>query len=284
MTTSPTIKGIDISEYQGDISDPVLASHGFAFAKVTEGTGYTNPYFQAQRAAITGHGLVLGLYHFPWTIEPVAAQVSHFLNQAHPAAGDVIALDFEGYSDDRNWKGQSWAERDAWRLDWLKAVRQALGGHCRVGTYCNVSTWKAIPSDDPGDFLWIAWPEPSSPPIKYPWTFWQTGQRGVDQDVARFASETALRAWASPKGTAPPAPAHRPAAIRWHRNVSGDTYARIAAEYKVFGGSGTELYAYQLKAGVRPLETRRELASAPHCAPRYELSVGGETAIPPEVS
>lgn len=191
---------------------PSLTGSSFAFLKATEGTGMVEAGFAAEAARVRGLGLTLGAYHFGWPVEDATAQAEHFVTVAAPVAGDVLWLDFEGYPDDRNWQGLSWAQRDAWRLAWIAKVKALVGGRNPVGTYCNTSTWLAIPSDDPGDALWIAEYGVTAPQIQHPWAFWQNGQTAVDQDVGQYTDAAALRTWVlSYQSTPTPTPAPTPA-------------------------------------------------------------------------
>lgn len=199
---------------------PDLASAQFAFLKATEGTSTTEAGFAGEAARVRGLGLVLGAYHFGWPIEDATAQAEHFVSTVQPIAGDILWLDFEGYPDDRNWQGLSWAQRDAWRLAWIAKVRQLVGGRNAVGTYCNTSTWLAIPSDDPGDALWIAEYGVAAPQIQHPWLFWQSGQSAIDQDVGQFTNAGALRTWALSFQPAPtPTPAPTPPAPHYSEDT-----------------------------------------------------------------
>lgn len=199
-----TIAGID---YAVSVNGhPSLSGKSFAGLKATEGTSYTETGYALDAAKIRNAGLVLLPYHFAWPNESVDAQAQHFLEVARPKAGDVLFLDFETYPDGRNMPKTSsgavdWAVADRWRLAWITKVKALTGGRFRIGTYCNVSTWRAIPSDNPGDFLFIAWPEKGSPPIEYPWLIQQTGISGVDQDIARFPNVAAMRSWAGGTST-----------------------------------------------------------------------------------
>lgn len=186
------ISGIDY--YSGNGS-PSLAGLEFAFIKATEGLSLNDPAYATQRARIKKAGLAFGAYHFGWENESVDSQAEHFVSVAKPEAGDMLFLDFEGYSDGRNWSGMSWAQRDAWRLAWIAKVKTLTHGNCRVGTYINTSTWKSIPSNDPGDFLFIAEYGVKKPNITHPWQFWQHGDSPVDQDYGNFANRAALDAW-----------------------------------------------------------------------------------------
>ncbi|WP_405578492.1 GH25 family lysozyme [Streptomyces sp. NBC_01190] len=195
-----TVNGIDVASYQ----DTAYATSGLGFVivKATEGTGYINPKHTGQVATGRAHGLVVGHYHYA---KPgsMSAQVSYFLQHAAPAAGDILALDWEdtGVPDE---------DKDTW----IKRAQQAAPSH-RVVLYCNRDFWlNRDKTSFCGDGLWIA--DPSSPAghpqVQHAWLFHQySDSGGIDRDVANFASKAALQTWAA-KGTPPkpPAPSYEP--------------------------------------------------------------------------
>jgi lysozyme len=62
--------------------------------KATEGTAFVDAMYQDRKARAKAAGLLWGAYHFG-TQGNAAAQVTHFLETANPAAGDLLVLDFE---------------------------------------------------------------------------------------------------------------------------------------------------------------------------------------------
>ncbi|MEV0158114.1 GH25 family lysozyme [Micromonospora sp. NPDC050686] len=64
--TGYSITGIDVSHYQGTINWSSVADSGvdFAYAKVTEGTGYTDPTYLTNRSGARANGIYFGAYHF----------------------------------------------------------------------------------------------------------------------------------------------------------------------------------------------------------------------------
>src|SRR6185503_3386128 len=61
-----TLKGIDVSYYQGTIDWPKVAASGmsFAVARVSYGSGFVDPKFEKNWAGIKAAGLVRGTYQF----------------------------------------------------------------------------------------------------------------------------------------------------------------------------------------------------------------------------
>jgi GH25 family lysozyme M1 (1,4-beta-N-acetylmuramidase) len=94
--------GIDVSGYNTITSWSEVRAGGntWAWAKATQGDGYTNPLFAGQFAGSTAAGLITGAYHFPDPNVSVPANVNHFVGVAAPlgAFGDgalVPMLDLE---------------------------------------------------------------------------------------------------------------------------------------------------------------------------------------------
>lgn len=61
-----TIKGVDVSEYQGDIDWKILSNQDiqFAFIKATEGSSYVDPNFLDNFTNALNTNLRVGAYHF----------------------------------------------------------------------------------------------------------------------------------------------------------------------------------------------------------------------------
>ncbi|GAA1289501.1 lysozyme [Saccharothrix xinjiangensis] len=64
--TGTTVPGMDVSSHQGNVDWGHWWAQGmrFAYVKVTEGTGYTNPYFSGQYGGSYNIGMIRGAYHF----------------------------------------------------------------------------------------------------------------------------------------------------------------------------------------------------------------------------
>ncbi|MFD8142524.1 glycoside hydrolase family 25 protein [Streptomyces sp. NPDC059708] len=189
------IYGQDWASYQA--SEPNVAGLDFAFVKVTEGTGYTNPKWVRQRDHAKRNGLVWGAYHYPHMAGDPKAEADFFLAQVAWQPGDIIVLDWEGY-DDAN-QGVSKARQLAYKEAWLRYVKAKMPGH-RVGMYCSVDYWKNVDTTGYcGDFLWIAsgGRKAGDPGIKADWLFHQYSDTPVDKDYCPLPSREALRAWAT---------------------------------------------------------------------------------------
>lgn len=86
--------GIDISSHQGGLNLRAIWAD-FVIVKVTEGTGYENPFWRAQAEATLAAGKRLGLYHFA-NDEDAGEQARFFLDRAKGYAGRATFwLDWE---------------------------------------------------------------------------------------------------------------------------------------------------------------------------------------------
>jgi hypothetical protein len=91
--------GIDGASFQGDLNWAVLdAVTAFGWEKVTQGTGYTNPFWPRARAFMSARaqftGFVGGGYMFLEAGDG-AAQADHFAAQAGSLDGLGLAIDIE---------------------------------------------------------------------------------------------------------------------------------------------------------------------------------------------
>lgn len=182
------LPGIDVSHHQDAIDWTQVAASGvrFAFAKATEGTGFVDPMYSANRAGATANGIVFGAYHFarpdlhPFNPIPEA---DHFVDSAQLAPGDIIpVLDLERSGD------LSPTELTDWVLQWLAEVTARTG--VRPMVYTSPVGWQNRMADttaivDAGyTVLWIAHWNVASPTLPANdwqtngWSFWQYSNCG----------------------------------------------------------------------------------------------------------
>lgn len=203
------IKGQDWASYQS--AQPDTSGLAFAFVKVTEGLGYTNPLWVPQRDHAKANGLVWGGYAYPHMGNDPHAEADFFLSQVAWQPGDLIVLDWEGY-DSAN-SGVPKSAQAAYKEAWLRYVKQRMP-HNPVGMYANVDYWRNV--DTSGyyaDFLWIATAGRAAgdPGIQAPWLFHQFSDTPVDSDYCHLGSVGELRSWALSFAQQPtPAPAPTP--------------------------------------------------------------------------
>lgn len=141
--------GIDVSSNQdSDVTKRVAAD--FVIVKVTEGTGYVNPFLGEQVAAARARGAAVGLYHWATAQASSDEEATAFLRAAKPHldAGAVAFLD---------WEPAGLASYTAWAEDWLRRVDHATGR--TTGIYMNLgvsrlASWSAFAKAHP---LWLAY-------------------------------------------------------------------------------------------------------------------------------
>lgn len=208
------IQGQDWSSYQS--ATPDTSGLAFAFTKVTEGLGYINPRWAAQRDHAKAAGLVWGAYHYPHMANSPEAEADYFLSQVEWQPGDIVVLDWEGY-DPAN-QGVSHARQLAYKEAWLRYVKSKLPRN-PVGMYCNTDYWRSVDTTGfYGDFLWIATGglPAGSPGIKTQWMFHQYSTAGgEDHDYCPLPTAAALRTWAlSFQPKTPPTPPPTPVPVQ----------------------------------------------------------------------
>ncbi|MEE8714280.1 MAG: GH25 family lysozyme [Bifidobacterium mongoliense] len=160
MLAAPAIAqadvGFDAASYQGcyNAQAAVQAGARFSFIKLTENTGYINPYVGCQLNASRDAGLRRGAYHFA-TVAGTRPEweADKFISVARAqgliGAGVIPVLDWEPAG---NLKAQVW-----WAKAWLDRVAQAWGAKPLI--YMSASTismadWSPVASADYG--LWVA--------------------------------------------------------------------------------------------------------------------------------
>jgi len=166
-------KGIDISQYQGDVNFDQLAGQlQFIIARASFGapdpgqpaSNYVDPKFARNQSEMRRIGIQRGFYHFSYpqfnSAEAEAKQFLGTIGQLQP--GEFIALDFE----------EKAVNPVQWAKTWLDAVYAATG--VRAFVYMNQAflmayDWSSVSVDYP---LWIAlWnnqPDQPIPAINWP--------------------------------------------------------------------------------------------------------------------
>ncbi|WP_431278544.1 GH25 family lysozyme [Leifsonia poae] len=97
-----SVRGVDVSTYQGKIDWPSLASQDidFAFIKATEGSGDTDSRFEANWAAAQRTDLLVGAYHFFSFDSPGETQAENIIRTVPATAGALpVTVDLEFYGD-----------------------------------------------------------------------------------------------------------------------------------------------------------------------------------------
>jgi lysozyme len=227
---STTLRGVDVSSYQGSINWSAAKASGitFGFAKATEGQTLVDSTFHANWSNMKAAGVVRGAYHFFHPNESATAQANFVLQTVGAlGAGDLpIVLDFEVLD------GVSEATAVSDAVTFLQTVSNATGKTAILymssaflsGSYSALSRYT----------LWVANYGVSCPGLPREWsswTFWQNSDSGnvsgisggTDTDIFN-GSLAALTALAG--GSSPPPPPPPPGGSTC--TLGGHTYAQNA--------------------------------------------------------
>lgn len=181
-----SIRGVDVSHYQGDIDWQILSGEDihFAYIKATEGSSHTDEKFAYNYAESQKTELKIGAYHFFSFDSPGISQAEHFIRTVNPFKGMLPpAVDVEFYGDKK--KNPPKTENVETELRaYLNQVEQAFG--TKPVIYATMEAWELYIRGRFDEYpLWIR--NILSEPILQPateggqeknWTFWQYTDRG----------------------------------------------------------------------------------------------------------
>ena len=225
VAAPPTsLPGLDVASYQGNVNWAIVAAHGakFAYAKATEGTYYTNPYFTEQYQGSYDAGLVRGAYHFAVPNNSTgAAQADFFVAHGgawapdHQTLPGMVDLEYNPYGS------MCYGLSQAQMVGWISAfVNRYHADTTRWPVIYTTANWwatctgnyTAFAANDP---LFIANYNGTPYPLVAGWVYyslWQFSDYGLypgDQDV--FNGSLA-RLVVLADGQAPPPPTKGPPA------------------------------------------------------------------------
>jgi GH25 family lysozyme M1 (1,4-beta-N-acetylmuramidase) len=192
------LPGIDISAYQGNINWNSVAPYiDFSYAKATEATYYTNPYFYNQYEGPYYHGLIRGAYHFAVPNNSSGqAQADFFIKHGGGWSSDGKtlpgALDIEYNPYGSECYGLTASQMVSWIKNFVHEY--AYKEHAYPVIYTTTDWWKTCTGNSgsfgKNDPLWIAnYSASHGGPLPNGWgfyTFWQYADSGSlpgDQDV-----------------------------------------------------------------------------------------------------
>jgi GH25 family lysozyme M1 (1,4-beta-N-acetylmuramidase) len=177
-----TVRGVDVSKYQGSIDWKQVAAHGikFAIARVGDGQSYVDPDFGANWAGMKAHGIIRGTYQFFRAGDDPIKSADNFVKTIK-AHGGMVAGDLPPVLDVEVQDGVSDATLRAHALKWLEHVEAALGKRPMI--YSAPGFWNTIGagSEFTKYTLWVAnWQTscPSMPSSWSSWKFWQDADNG----------------------------------------------------------------------------------------------------------
>ncbi len=198
ISATASVKGMDVSGWQGNVNWSSAYANGarFAYVKATEGTSYINPYFAQQYNGSYNVGMIRGAYHFALPGNSSgSAQADYFVNHGGgwSADGKTLpgALDMEYNPYGASCYGLTKSGMAAWITSFSNRYRTRTGRYPSI--YTSTSWWTQCVGTS-GNFsatspLWIARYSSTVGTLPYAWTyytFWQFADSGVfpgDQNV-----------------------------------------------------------------------------------------------------
>ncbi|HEX3762717.1 MAG TPA: GH25 family lysozyme [Kofleriaceae bacterium] len=185
--TGSTIKGVDVSHFDGTVDWGAARRAGITFAiiKATEGTSFVDNHFATNWTNTGANGIVHGAYHFFRPESDPVAQADFFVKIAgSPKSGDLPpVIDLE-VTD-----GLTAAQVASGARTFLQRLQQKTGRVPMIYTSVRVfNTLLGGPAGFGPYSLWVANWNVRCPNIPNPpwtrWTFWQSSATGT---VAGFS-------------------------------------------------------------------------------------------------
>jgi lysozyme len=182
----PTLKGIDVSYYQGNVDWPKVKADGqsFVFVRVSDGIDHPDTKFAQNWPAVKSAGLVRGLYQFFRPAKDVTAQVNLLITKLD-AAGGLQAGDLPPVLDLESDGGLPAATVVALAKSWLAQVEAKYG--VKPIVYTSAAMSNVIANNFAGYKLWVANYQttcPTMPSGWSEWAFWQNSDTGSVEGVA----------------------------------------------------------------------------------------------------
>jgi GH25 family lysozyme M1 (1,4-beta-N-acetylmuramidase) len=178
--SGPTVKGIDVSYYQGSIDWAAVAADDvkYAFIRVSDGTGFEDPKFDTYWASSRANGILHGAYQFFRPAEDAIAQADLLLSKM----GTLQPDDFPPVIDVEVSGGLSASGVAAGVKTWVDHVTAAIGKPPII--YTGFYFWRdSVGAPDmTSSPLWHAqYTSAACPNIAPPWSdwaFWQYTSTG----------------------------------------------------------------------------------------------------------
>ena len=188
--TGPTLRGVDVSTYNGviDWSTAKAAGIAFAIARISDGVEFLDATFDGNWSAMKAASVVRGAYQYFEPDQDVDAQADLMIaKMATLAPGDLApTIDVEV-------TGALTAEQLAARVQrWIERVADATDRVPMV--YTSLRFWSGY-VDNAGDGsnpLWVANYGVSCPLVPLPWTRWAIWQTSGSGTVAGIPGDADL--------------------------------------------------------------------------------------------
>lgn len=205
------IPGIDVSNWNGFVDWNQVAGAGvqFAFAKASEGTSYSDPFFPRNWGEMKRVGLVRGAYHFarPDLNEPEAEAAFFLRHIPSLEPGDILVVDME--------VGQG--NLLSWTARFLTAVQAVTGFRPMIYSGDWFMAPHGLEDASLGSYgLWIAAYQSTPPPPPAGWSLWAIWQHSATGSVPGIVGAVDLNWFAGTReqmllyGKPVPAPKPKP--------------------------------------------------------------------------
>lgn len=191
-----TVKGIDVSKWQGHIDWAKVKSAGikFAIVRVGDGDSYVDNLFGENWAGTKAHGIIRGTYQFFRPSDDPIKAADLFVKQIK-AHGGMQDGDLPPVLDVEVQEGVSDATLRSRALTWLQHVEAALGRRPMI--YTSPGFWNAVGADS--SFakypLWVAHWETACPTMPSSWSGWRFWQHADDGKVSGISGDVDLDVW-----------------------------------------------------------------------------------------
>lgn len=191
----PTVKGIDVSYYQGTINWTAVKNDGvtYAFIRVSDGLNTLDSKFSANWSGSRGAGIYHGAYQFFRPSQDPIAQADLLLSKI----GNTIAADdLPPVIDVEATDGKTPAQVAAGVHAWVEHVTQALGR--RPIIYTGKYFWQdnVGDADETASPLWHAqYTSAACPNIADAWPDWAIWQYSSSGSVAGISGNVDMDRW-----------------------------------------------------------------------------------------
>jgi lysozyme len=207
----PTVKGIDVSYYQGAIDWAAARADGveFAFIRASDGLGYIDSRFEQNWAGAKAQGILRGAYQFFRPSQDPIAQAELLLGKLDGSPGELPPV-----IDVENDGGLLPEEVEAAVRAWIGRVRPAIGREPII--YTGFYFWRdeVGAPDLTASPLWHAqYTTAECPNIAPPWTAWAFWQFTSMGRVAGIAGDVDVNRWNGTREALSSFTAERPCGI-----------------------------------------------------------------------